>query len=120
MPLLFPRTVTMTARKRTQDPTQWAPLALQRDDGVGKFEVNTADKIIAFDLPAAMASRKVAIHGFVPRGWKTDQLFELDAGKTSGHWNYHRSQEKNILSGLAYLAVEGAGPNDPPVTAQIE
>ena len=120
MPNIYPRVVEMTARKRTTNQALWAPLALHQIDEVGKFRVNTIDRTINIDLPPAMATRRIALHGFVPIGWRTDALMELPTGATSHVWSYHRSQEKNILSGLAYLTVHGADAGDPVLTAQIE
>src|SRR5262245_34593925 len=97
MPNVFPESVQMIARPRSQA----APESFAKEDqGAGTFTVNTVDKTVSFELAPALEKSKISIHGFVPRGWKTDALIEIERGETRGVWSYHRSQEKNILDGL--------------------
>lgn len=120
MPQTYPEEVKMTANLRNIIAPAAIPTAIKSMDGIGKFAVNTLDKVVTFELDPQLESYKVAIHGFVPRGWKTDRLVELEPGQKNGTWNYLRSQEKNILDGLAYLSIRAEGSESPEFTAQIE
>jgi hypothetical protein len=113
MPQVYPREVSMIARPRNAATTN----ALTAAESAGRFQINTVDKTVSFDLTRELAPYQVSIHGYVPRGWTTDPLFQFEPGQVSGTWNYPRGQEKNLLAGLAYLS---ARRGSQVLSAQIE
>lgn len=120
MPSVYPAEVAMTAKPRNERSRELASTLSLPSQGIGKFHVDTVERIVSFELDPRLADYQVALHGFVPRGWKTDTLFELDAGQTAGSWHYPRGQVQNILAGLGYVSVRDPGSCEPLLTAQIE
>jgi hypothetical protein len=119
MPSVYPTNVSMSAHLRNTDSQEMADTLLRGRGAIGKFNVNTVDRLVTFELDPGVADHKVMIHGFVPRGWKTDPLFELESGQAAGSWNYSRGQVQNILAGLAYVSVRDQKSGN-MLTAQIE
>lgn len=116
MPSVYPAEILMSAKPRAS-----AGLMSKRQGAnLGKFSVNTVDKQIEFELPKRYTNYKISIHGFVPRGWKTNSLLELEPGQRTGIWTYSRAHEKNIIEGLSYLSLTDPKSNQILATAQIE
>lgn len=102
MPSVYPHEVILKSNPRGNTPFSMLGLP----ERIANLTVNTEEKIIKYEISNAIKGRRIAIHGFVPRGWKSDILFELDSNKMYGQIEYKRSQEKNILDGLMYISAE--------------
>lgn len=89
---------------------------------VGSFIVDTLETTMTYELLEEFASdeRDVKIHGFVPRGWSTDPVFEIPSAGREGSWRYEEWQEKNILAGLSYLTIRPRKGDGPILRAQLE
>ncbi|WP_172746831.1 hypothetical protein [Neorhizobium sp. T25_13] len=119
MPSTYAPQISMSGRPRTAMPAA-ATLRKSRTANLGKFSINTIDKVVDFDLPQEFSKHKVMVHGFVPKGWKTDALWELEPGKRTGSWSYSRAQERNIVEGLSYISVQDRASGRTVASVQIE
>jgi hypothetical protein len=87
---------------------------------VGTFILDTLEHTVTYRLAEPVTKGHLEIRGFVPRGWASAPLLTIRQGEREGIWKYEEWQEKNILSGLAYLSFKAPGNAAATLRAQIE
>jgi hypothetical protein len=87
---------------------------------VATFVLDTVEHTVTFRLADTLTNGYAEIRGFVPRGWASAPLLNIRQGEREGVWTYEEWQEKNILSGLAYLSFKSPGDGATVLRAQIE
>jgi len=121
MPSVYPARVAMVAVPRNDRSREmFGAMFSTESANLGRFEVNTVDREINFELHETLRDYDVSVHGFVPRGWKTDAIFALEPGRNAGTWNYSRGEVQNILAGLSYVTVKDRSSGEALLSAQIE
>jgi hypothetical protein len=100
------------------------PSGLSPQAPVATLVADTTSKAVSLTLNPSIPLDDVtlAVHGFAPRGWRTDPIASLPLTKASatGVWNYTEAQEENILAGLSYLLVRSRKDGTLVLRAQIE
>lgn len=108
-----------------QFPTaEFEALTMQTDyeapRSMGRFLIDPQKHTVEYTLSPELADHRMAIHGFVPRGWATDLLLQLPEGQLNGVMDYPSHETRNILAGLAYLKAIPRQEGAIPIRAQIE